>query len=56
MTFPEFFAAIWHLFLAGSGYAACGVGIAFSLVWIVIFLRAKGTWRQRIRDNFGSGT
>jgi hypothetical protein len=56
VTFPQFFAAFWHLYLVGCGYVACGVGIAFALVCIVIFLRAKGTLRERIRDNFGSGT
>jgi hypothetical protein len=50
------FVALWHLILVGGFYVACDVAAVFVVVWIVIFLCAKGSWRERIRNNFGGGT
>lgn len=50
------FDALYHFILKASFYIAAGVAACGILFAFVVFIRAKGPWRQRIRDNFGGGT
>ena len=50
------FGDLFHLFYAA--YLVCqGLVLTVGVIAaIIIFCRAKGTWRERIRNNFGGGT
>jgi hypothetical protein len=50
------FAVLIILFCVAYAVLAAVVAAGAVIAFIVIFCRAKGTWRERIRDNFGRGT